>query len=696
MKQVKGKGSILHYMTRVYSVVLIVLLSLGGEAQNIEFTSANFPDDPSGLREARRNIREADLLYEQGWGNFERALEYYLKAHRFNPNNAVVNLRIGECYLYTPYKDRSIAYLERAIELNVDEIEVFYFLGLAYQQNYRFDEAIEQFNQYRQLLSPQRAIQEREILERRFAECENAKRMMKNPVRVFIDNVGSSINTEYDDYSPILSPDGRIMYFTSRRPLGSRPRMDRIDHKYFENIYYSILEGDTWTQARPLPGNVNSGTHEATAGISPDGRTLYVYRGDRGGDLFESRMDQRGEWSRPSRLPRGLTSRGNQETSIAFTSDGRRVFFISDRPGGYGGKDIWTATKSDGGRWSEPVNMGATINTPFDEESLYLAPDDVTLYFSSQGHDSMGGFDIFKTTFRHGAWTRPVNLGYPINTPGDDMFFVMTPDGNTAYYSTMQPGGFGGSDIYRITFLGDEKPLKSPLMNSYIASIAKPLQYNLMEQEVEVASAPVVFLRGRILDDQDGTPLTAVIELYDNETEQLLAQFSSESQTGNYVISLPGGKNYGISVRADNYLFHSENINISEAIVTREIINDIRLKRVEVGQSIVLNNIFFDTGAATLRAESYAELGVLYKLMTENPSLKIEISGHTDNVGSADVNQRLSEQRARAVVEFLIDRGVDRARLTYKGYGFERPIASNETAEGRQLNRRTEFEILDK
>lgn len=681
---------------RKISLALGLLMILSGlYGQNKEFTRSYFPDDPRGLREARRNIREGDKLFEQGWGNFEKALEFYLRAHAFNPDNALLNLRIGEAYLYTAHKDRAIDFLERAVMLNVNTLEVYYLLGVAYQQNYRFDEAIEQLTFFRQSLTPQEAIQERARIDRRIAECNNAKRLMENPVRVFIDNMGNAINSEFDDYSPLVAPDGSALYFTSRRPMGRRPSVDKVDHKFFENIFVSRRVGTQWRPAEPIAGKINTKTHEATAGISPDGRTLFIYRGDKGGDLFESQYENQ-KWSKPRRLPRGLTNRGSQETSIVFTSDGRRVFFISDRPGGFGGKDIWTAQRNDRGRWSEPVNLGSGVNTEFDEESLYLAPDDVTLYFSSQGHNSMGGFDIFRTIFRNGRWTQPENLGHPVNTPGDDLFFTMGPDDNIAFYSAMKPDGYGGSDIYMITFLGPEKPQIRPTMENFIASRVRPVQHNLMESQVEVIVIPMTVIRGRILDDKEGTPLFATIELYDNDTEELLAQFNSHPETGEYLISLPGGRNYAIAVKAEEYLFFSENMNVSEATVAREIINDIRLKRVEVGQSIVLNNIFFDTGAATLRPESFAELGILYKLMVDNPSLKIEISGHTDNVGSASFNQRLSENRARAVVDFLVDRGIDRSRLTYKGYGFDRPIASNDTAEGRQMNRRTEFEIIEK
>jgi outer membrane protein OmpA-like peptidoglycan-associated protein len=229
-----------------------------------------------------------------------------------------------------------------------------------------------------------------------------------------------------------------------------------------------------------------------------------------------------------------------------------------------------------------------------------------------------------------------------------------------------------------------------------IAHHARALKHNLMEGEVEVITIPMTIIRGRVMDDRSEEPLFATIELYDVEEESLLAEFNTNRETGEYLISLPSGKNYGISVKAEEYLFHSENMDISQSRISQEIINNIRLKKVEVGESIVLNNIFFDTGAATLRPESYAELGVLSKLMNDNPTLKIEISGHTDNVGGAAFNQRLSENRAKAVVDFLLSRGIDSERLTYKGYGFDKPLAPNTTAEGRQMNRRTEFEIIEK
>lgn len=676
-------------------IFVFTLLSANAFAQNKEFTRDYFPGNPKGLREARYNLEQGNILFLQGAGSYPRALEYFLKAHAFNPHNAILNMQIGQCYLNTKDTDKAVEYLEAAVRLNVPTLEVYFLLGQAYHLNYRFDEAIENFNFFRQSLTPQEAIVHRERIDRQIAEVRNAKELVASPIRVFIDNLGSNVNSEFDDYGPVISPNGQIIYFTSRRPYGRNPRLDRVDHKYFEDVFVARRLGENWQKAVAIEGRINTKTHEAPAGISPQGNRLYIYRGAEGGDLYETHFSDQ-EWSRPRRLSRQLTETGSQETSIAFSSNGRRVFFISNREGGFGGKDIWAATRDDRGRWSMPSNLGAIVNTQFDEESLFLSSDDQTLYFSSQGHNTMGGFDIFKTVFRNGRWSQPQNIGYPVNTPGDNLFFVMSNDGEIGYYSKMNPDGHGGSDIYAITFLGPEKPFISQTIINPIANVVRPLETNLMAAEVEIVTIPMTIIRGRVLDDKTGEPLFANIELYDVEKEELLAQFTTNRETGEYLISLPGGRNYGISVKAENYLFHSENMNVTESTVSREIINDIRLKKVEVGQSIVLNNIFFDTGVATLRPESFAELGVLYKLLVDNPALRIEISGHTDNVGSATLNQRLSENRAKAVVDFLVGRGITPDRLTFKGYGFEQPIASNETAAGRQMNRRTEFKILEK
>jgi len=307
----------------------------------------------------------------------------------------------------------------------------------------------------------------------------------------------------------------------------------------------------------------------------------------------------------------------------------------------------------------------------------------------------MGGFDVFKTVYENGKWSEPQNLGYPINTADDDVFFSITASGLHAFMSSARAGGYGEQDIYLITFL-TEKPVVTNSEDNLIAWRTEPVSETVIEQTVSVNNASLTLLKGRILDDDTKKPIEAQIILTDNTKNEELATFTSNSATGKYLVSLPSGKNYGIAVKADGYLFHSENFDIPNAAAYQEIEKDIYLKKVEVGKEIVLKNIFFDFNKATLRPESKAELENLTQLMRENPTLKIEISGHTDNVGSAAYNKTLSEQRAKAVVDYLIKAGIAADRMTSVGYGFDKPIASNATEEGRQLNRRTEFKITSK
>ncbi len=683
----------MYKITRFFITGFFFFLTFQVFAQNVEFTRSYFPDDRRGLREARRNLRQGDNYFEKGGGKYSHALENYLKAHSFNPDNAWLNYKIGVCYLQTVHYKKAIDFFEKAIKLNVPTLDVYYELGRAYHLNYMFDEAIDQYTFYRQSLTPHELIQQREKIDKRIAECNYGKKAVENPVRVFIDNMGSTINSEYNDYSPVINADGTRMFFTTRRPLGRRPRMDRNDYLYFENILETRKIRDQWQSPRDPGRRINSRSHDASAGLSHDGNTLLIYRGKRGGDIYESVWDGE-QWSRARKLHRRINS-DNWVSSASLSPDGRTLYFISDRIGGYGGTDIWKSRRDERGRWSEPVNLGSTVNTEYDEASVFMHPDGKTLYFSSKGHETMGGFDIFKTQYIGGRWTKPENLGYPINTPGDDLYFTMTEDSETGFYSTYREDGYGGRDIYQITFLGPEKPLINTPEKQLIASLVRPAQDIIMADEIEIEVTPMTLLRGKITDQETKEPLVATIELYDNEEEMLLAQFTSNERTGEYAISLPGGKNYGIAVQADDYLFHSENINITEAMVDREIINNIELKKIEIGKAIVLQNIFFDLGQATLRPESYAELGILYQLMVDNPEIRVKISGHTCTVGGWELNKRLSEDRARAVVEFLIDRGIDRHRLEHEGYAYSKPIASNETEEGRQKNRRTEFEIIE-
>jgi outer membrane protein OmpA-like peptidoglycan-associated protein len=308
----------------------------------------------------------------------------------------------------------------------------------------------------------------------------------------------------------------------------------------------------------------------------------------------------------------------------------------------------------------------------------------------------MGGYDIFKVTFENGKWGVPQNLGWPINSPDDDVFFVISGSGRRGYYASEKEGGYGEKDLYMITFLGPEKNPELSNEDNLIASIASPVKEMQMQKSVVSEGPSMTLLKGVITDAFDGKVLEANIELVDNVKNEVIATFKSNSATGKYLVSLPSGRNYGIAVKRDGYLFHSENFDIPLASGYQEVEKDIPLKNVAVGTKIVLKNIFFDFDKATLRPESTNELERLLKLLNDLPTLKIELGGHTDSKGSDEYNIKLSQARCESVVNYLVVKGIAKDRLVAKGYGETQPVATNDTDEGRQLNRRTEFTILSK
>jgi outer membrane protein OmpA-like peptidoglycan-associated protein len=312
---------------------------------------------------------------------------------------------------------------------------------------------------------------------------------------------------------------------------------------------------------------------------------------------------------------------------------------------------------------------------------------------ASEGHESMGGYDIFVSKKVNNLWTAPVNLGYPINTPYDDFFFASTANGKFAYIASNRDGGKGGFDVYKVTFWGEEKKPSIITEDYLLSSIAQPMKNNAIEASVEVKQKSLTVFKGRTIDALTNKPVEANIEIVDNASGKQVQSFTTNSATGKFIITLNSGKNYGIAVKADGYLFHSENFDIPNGSPDNMVDKEIRLKNIAIGSKIALRNIFFDIGKATLRPESNAELDRLVKLMKDVPNLKIEISGHTDNTGSASLNQTLSQDRAQAVVNYLIGKGVSSSRMKAMGYGSSRPVASNGTEDGRQQNRRTEFEI---
>ena len=685
-------------MLKRYIVLASIILSSGLFAQSVEFDKANFKEDKDGLKTAKDNLKTGDDLYAQGPGFYRDAIAPYEAANTFNPNNADLNYKLGECYLASMFKYKALPYLEKAVKLNPSlDPYIHFLLGKAYHLDMQFDKAVSEYSQYQRTVmngSDPYIVQE---IMMRLEQCANGKKLVANPIRVFVDNMGDNINTKYNEYGAVISADESVLVFTARRPNSTGGKIDPQLNENFEDIYISYKQPDgSWSPSKNIGEPINSNDHDANSGISNDGQRFAIYLGkSNGGDLYESRLT--GDiWSKPESMGKNINTKDFHESSACYSPDGNILYFVSDKPGGAGDHDIYMSKLDDKGNWGEAVNLGNVINTPYSEEGVYMHPDGKTLYFSSQGHSSMGGFDIFKSVYNEKTkvWSKPENLGYPVNTTDDDVFFVISASGRHGYYTSMGTDSRGLRDLYVVTFLGEEKQVVLNNEDNLLASVAAPIKEVVVAPVVEVKEAQLTILKGVITDALTTKVLEAEIEIVDNQANVVIATFKSNSATGKYLVSLPAGKNYGIAVKKEGYLFHSENFDIPSTAAFQTVEKDVELKGLKVGSKIVLKNIFFDLDKATLRPESTAELNRLIKLMADVPILKIELSGHTDSQGSDTYNQTLSEKRAKAVVDYLTNAGVAAGRLVSAGYGETQPISTNETKEGRQLNRRTEFKVL--
>lgn len=711
------------------TVLLIGLCTQGNlfAQQEVPFDKDYFKDRKDEFREAKKEYDAAMDLMKQvetntdpAWSvlrNYEtyhisfyrEAMPHFEKAYAFNPNSSVVNYHLGKCYLAGgTERFKAVDFLLKAYQLNPSvSNDVLFFLGYAYHIQNNWKEAKKYYQLFEARFASDPSNPNKQAVMKKLLECNYGEKLTQNPLRVWIDNVGAGINTQYPEYAPLITADESEMIFTGRRDDTQKGDKDPQDGMYYEDVYEAQRdEKGVWGKAANLGPEINSGEHDAPAGLSPDGKTLFIFYGYKGsGDIYFSRLENN-QYSKPEKLPNSISNNSSYESSASISYDGKELYFASRRQGGYGEEDIYMARWDEKKKnWGEPVNLGKVINTEHRETGVYLHPDGETLYFASEGHESMGGFDIFMSKRVNGEWTKPVNLGYPINSADDDVYFVVAGSGRYGYYASVRPEGYGATDIYRITFLGPEKPPITSSEDNLLANY-KPVREVRMEEKVEITTASLVILKGIIRDEKTKLPLSATIEIVDNEKNELVATFSSDGKTGAYLVSVPSGKNYGIAVKCDGYLFHSENIAIPKSSGYREYQKDIDLKKIDVGEVIVLRNIFYDFDKATLRSESTNELERLIKLLTDNPTIRIELSSHTDSRGDDAYNQRLSEARAKSVVDYLVEHGIAISRLEYKGYGESDLLVSDseiaqmktktEREEAHQQNRRTEFKILSK
>ncbi len=700
-------------MKKIILSSVLILLCFSFFAQEVTFDKKNFKNNKKGFKEANKEVETADKLMESlPAPQYKQALDHYLIAQDFNPRSAHVNYNIGLCYLHTAEKFKALPYFQSAFELNGKLFsDIHYYLGRGYHLIRKWDKAVGQYEVYKNHLNPKKDLKAYMDVNKKIQECRSGKKLEKDPVRVWIDNMGKNVNSKYPDYGMIMTADASEIFFTSRRPNTTGGGISPYDGGYYEDVYTSNrYTTKDWTPATNIGSPINTKGHDAAVSLSPDGSRMIIYLDDNGdGNLYESVRDGN-EWSKLKKLNKEVNSKYH-ESSAWYSPDGKLLYFASKRPAVKGNppadRDLFVAEwNEDKEKWLNVKRLPANINSKYDEDGVFMHPDGKTLYFSSKGHNSMGGFDVFKAVRQDdGTWSNPENMGYPINTPDDDVFFVVAANGRDAYMTSYREEGIGDKDLYKVTLLGQKK---DPILSGedmLLANATAPVRAARIEPKVEVSSQ-LMLLKGIVRDEETKDPLKASIELVDNETGEVIADFSSDSKSGRYLVSLPGGKNYGIAVKAEGYLFHSENFDVKSASGYKEVVKNIDLKKVNVGKAIVLRNVFFDFNKYSLRTESEIELNRLVKFLVDNPKIKIELSGHTDSRGSAAYNKKLSLNRAKSVVDYLIKKGISKDRLEYVGYGSEKPMVTDaeiakmtrksDVEAAHQRNRRTEFKIISK
>ncbi|HEY8513276.1 MAG TPA: OmpA family protein [Cyclobacteriaceae bacterium] len=657
--------------------------------------------------QARQYVEVAEGMIE-GSMAYDDVREIMVRAADLDTTFLRANFEAGELHMRTIGKDLAVKYFLRVFRQDPNyRFDIQYWIGRSYQMGLNFDKAIEFYNMYKERLAAKPNYQGRDkvdlaVVERAIYECQNGKEFVANPGNYSIVNIGREINSEYEDYAPVLNGDETEIIFTSRRREDNLNENVFEDNKPYEDIFISKKVGDTWERARNIGPVVNTPYHNSNLALSKDGNTLFIYNDDNGGDIYYSERDANGNWGTPVPLP-GIINSSFNEKSISMSSDERTLYFASDRPGGFGGIDIYRATLDSKGQWTNVRNLGPKINTEFDEEGPFIDQDNVTLYFSSKGHKGMGGHDIFKSVFNPetNEWSDPENLGYPINTPDDDVYFVASADGKRAYYSSVREDGMGYTDIYMIVIpegLKDTEPIVAAADTTSTKPVEpqEPVEKDpVTVPEKPAATMPLHYVVS-VVDAESQSPLNARVRLQGLRDNVIVASTPAGDGVTDFTIAGPQEKQYRLSVELDGYVFVNETVTLPGAGTEPRTINrTVALRKLAVGVSGVLRNIYFDFDKWSFKSESYNELNKLERMMQQNPNIRVEISGHTDNIGTKTYNMYLSRKRAEAVKDFLTGKGIDARRIKATGYGETRPLASNDDEkEGRELNRRVEFLVI--
>lgn len=623
----------------------------------------------SGDKKAIKLFEQARKTYENNL--FDKSLDFLNGAIALDANFLEAFLLKSDIYEEMDSVLPQIKTLEMALKINPDKYPKTYFvLGNAYYRSGNYEKANVAYNTYIQRVDNNAPFVVR--THKNITKCADAVKLMKSPVSFESENLGDNINSEDDEYWPSITVDGKTIIFT--RLVGAQLKSNQRIPLAQEDFYTSVLVNNIWQPCEPIK-DINTDYNEGAQTISTDGRLLFFTactRNDGRGscDIYFSRNNC-GVWSDAQNAGEPVNS-PSWESQPSISANGEELYFVSNRKGGKGGMDIWKCVLkgfSENGipRWGIPVNLGDSINTSGNEMSPFIHSDGKTLYFASDYWPGLGGYDIFYSRRKNDTiWSKPKNIGYPINSHKDEQGLVVDASGKNAYYSSDRPGS-QGQDIYSFKLYKNARP------------------------------STVSYIKGKIIDAETGKPIYANVELIDLDNSTQVIKGEACADVGEFLMCLPLGKEYAFNVSREGYLFYSENFKLKEVTdIIDPYILEIKMQKIKVGGSVVLRNVFFDTASHELLNTSRVELQKLIEFLNDNPSLVIEISGHTDNIGSQDYNQKLSFRRAEEVYHYLTENGIIKTRMTYSGYGFSQPVISNETPEGRALNRRTEFKIIKK
>lgn len=597
-------------------------------------------------------------------GQYQQAISLLNMALEKDKNFAEAYYRLGRVYFSMKQFPTAIQNFEKGLSLTTDpkKQKVYWFdLGESHLSIGEYEKAVGDLENFLRIepQGTQKSQRAKAMLENANFAIESKKTAAKFNQHPLSDTV----NCFAMQYFPVLTADQQELIFTRR--TGNNDNAD-------EDLVVSRKNSKgRWTTPVSISPNINSQWNEGTCTISADGRKLIFTscigrRGYGSCDLFQS-IKVGDQWTEPENLGPNVNT-GDWESQPSLSADGRVLYFVSDRRGGYGRRDIWVSHLTVDGKWMKAENAGRSVNTQFDEISPFIHVNGKTLYFASNGLPGFGGYDIYYLEKGpEGQWSKPVNVGAPINNHHDQFSLFITADGEKGYYvhEERTNEGYDASKIFEV-------------------DIPEPYQIKFRSN----------YVKGIVRDKQTNEKLGAEIELININSNEVVSFVRSDSVSGEYLIVLTQGDEYALYVNKTGYLFQSLNFNYSEVEDFEPIIMDISLEKIKEGSVAVLKNIFFDTDKYDLKDKSKTELQKIIGFLNANPGLRIEISGHTDNVGTVSYNRQLSDKRAQSVYNYLVDNGVDPKKMVTKGYGPDKPIASNDTEEGRQLNRRIEFKVI--